>query len=188
MLDKIGRHEVKKGRWQAPFPGKWLTKPGTHIFAVCAEADKKNTKSDKRKALRCFIFLPERLRIRPKNLRKLQVQVAVVFLIFTRLRSLRVFPLYSFRQFHDPNGEVARPHLVVECTGANNLISWKQTMPFCVSNTGIQRPLAFSNLCGHPRHEHPTGRQLMGFPGAEPIGPIHHLTKLGTVARSTPSA
>ena len=59
-------------------------------------------------------------------------------------------------------------------------------MPFCVTNTGIQRPFVLSDLCSYPGHECPAGKQLMGFPETEPIGSVHSFPVRGAVARSTP--
>ena len=69
-------------------------------------------------------------------------------------------------KWHTTKGTDLEKILHIECTGANRLAARKQAMPFCVSCTGIQRPLAFSDLCSHPGHERLTGKQLMGLPGA----------------------
>lgn len=108
----------------------------------------------------------------------------IIFLVFAGFRSLCVFPLYGFRQLHDPNGKIACPCLVIECTGADHLTAWKQAMPFCVTDTGIQRPFLLSDLCDHPGHERLTGMQLMGLPRTAPIEAVHCFAMLGTVTWS----
>ena len=108
----------------------------------------------------------------------------IIFLVFAGFRSLCVFPLYGFRQLHDPNGKIACPCLVIECTGADHLTACKQAMPFCVTDTGIQRPFLLSDLCDHPGHERLTGMQLMGLPRTAPIEAVHCFAMLGTVTWS----
>ena len=56
-------------------------------------------------------------------------------------------------------------------------------MPFCITDAGNRRPFALHDLCGHPRFERSTGKQLMRLPGTDPIGPAHRITAPCTVDR-----
>ena len=73
---------------------------------------------------------------------------------------------------------------MIERVGTDHLVARKQTVAFCVSGAGIQRPLVLSDLSSNPGYECSAGKQLVRFPGTEPIGTVYSFTVLGTVARS----
>ncbi len=92
----------------------------------------------------------------------------------------------GFRQLRNLDRQQASPCHVVEGVGANHLVFREQALPLGVAAAGIQRPLVFPYLLGHPDYERLARVSLERSVAVGSVGLVDRCSLLWGVARGFP--